>query len=269
MKKLIFLTALLTFLLMSFVACSDKEEFDSEEEGSYPVDTVSCPRYTVVGKLTFNSDSTGYFLEIAEESEKLVNDTLIPMCGEKPAETVKIIKAETGYTANLDGTKISSMVGSMVSISVLPKCIEKEEGSSYFILKFSYRISALEYKITYGTPTIYPDAYTTFPLSRASFNLSGHYELVNVYVHVIRKTNGEGENKEVIASQILNQLKSIYNESAHIWFNLVASDYIDYLTDGMIQTIDLDKKADKDKLCALDNHYDALDIYYLSYLKSR
>ena len=46
-----------------------------------------------------------------------------------------------------------------------------------------------------STPPIYPDAYTTVPLSRAAFNLSGHYEMVNVYVHVIRTLNGAGGNK--------------------------------------------------------------------------
>lgn len=221
MKKLIFLTALLTFLLMSFVACSDKEDMESGEEPMW------VPEYTIVGKLTYNSDSTGYLLEIAEESDKLVNDTLIPLQNEKPAERVKVVKAKTDYSETSDGTKISSMVGSYVSISVGPRCIAKEKGSENYILEFSYRISAIGYKkIAYATPTIYSDAFTTFPSSRASFDLSGHYELVNVYVHVIRKTNGEGngQTKEQIATQILTYLKNLYNESAHIWFNLIESD---------------------------------------------
>ena len=57
-----------------------------------------------------------------------------------------------------------------------------------------------------STPPIYPDAYTTVPLSRAAFNLSGHYEMVNVYVHVIRTLNGAGGNKENMATIIMNHL---------------------------------------------------------------
>lgn len=137
MKKLIFLTALLTFLLMSFVACSDSEEVNN----SGTCEPQPYRTYTIVGKLTYDSDSTDYLLEIAEESDKLVNDTLIPMWNEKPAERLKVIKAKTGYTVTLDGTKISSMVGSVVSIQAGDQSIKKEEGSEDFYLHFSYNIS--------------------------------------------------------------------------------------------------------------------------------
>lgn len=88
-----------------------------------------------------------------------------------------------------------------------------------------------------------------------------------MYVHVLRMTNGAGENnKERIASEILNNLKSIYPEnSTHIRFQLTGSDYIDYLTNNLINNLDISNDTEREKICALNSHADALDIYYLSY----
>ncbi|MDE6343905.1 MAG: hypothetical protein K2L69_04135, partial [Muribaculaceae bacterium] len=173
MKKLLFLTALFTSLLISFAACSDSENIiDCTDEPQW------FPTYTIIGRLTYNSDSTGYLLEIAKESDKLVNDTLIPFEGkDKPAERITVLKAKTLDTVTLDGTKISSMTGSIVSIPAGYHSIRKEEGDDDFVLHFSYDISVLsdsrsddgEYIID-SNPPIYPDAYTTVPLSRATFN---------------------------------------------------------------------------------------------------
>ena len=136
MKKLLFLTALFTSMLIGFASCSDSEDIiDCTDEPQW------FPTYTLVGKLTYNSDSTGYLLEIAKESDKLVNDTLIPMWGEKLTERITVLKAETSSTVTLDGTEISSMTGSTVSITVGHHSIRKEEGDDDFVLHFTYSIS--------------------------------------------------------------------------------------------------------------------------------
>ncbi|MBO4945423.1 MAG: hypothetical protein J6C91_09250, partial [Muribaculaceae bacterium] len=67
-----------------------------------------------------------------------------------------------------------------MSIPVGDKSIRKEEGENEFVLHFLYKITVKSYYILDDTPRILPEAYTTKPLSRVTFDLSGHYELVNV-----------------------------------------------------------------------------------------
>lgn len=63
----------------------------------------------------------------------------------------------------------------------------------------------------------------------------------------------------------MNHLKRIYPESStHIRFNLLGSDYIDYLTDNMIRNLDLRNETEKTKIFNMRYHSNAIDIYYLS-----
>lgn len=54
------------------------------------------------------------------------------------------------------------------------------------------------------TPKIFPEAYVTIPSSRSSSLLPGHYEVVNVFVHALRKIDGTGLNKEYATWNVMS-----------------------------------------------------------------
>ena len=169
MKKLLLLITLFTSLFIGFVSCSD----DSK------VIICEAPLFTIVGNLSYNKDSSCYFLAIDKISDKLVNDTLIPNRDESEGriETVKM------DTSQILRPKIYELIGSNISVSVGFYSLQKIEGV-YTLLIEDIDITKLpESKSTNGVyivdsePEIFPEAYTTVPLSRATYNMSGHYEI--------------------------------------------------------------------------------------------
>ena len=264
MKKSLFLAALFTALFIGVVSCSDDSEniIDDGEEPQW------FPTYTIVGKLTYNKDSNCYFFAIDKISDKLVNDTLICHIHNEPDGRIETIRVDTSHVIE---TNIYELIGLDISVFAGPQSIQKIE--DVYTLLITDRITKLteskstsgEY-IVDGEPEIFPEAYSTVPLSRTTYNLSGHYEVVNIYIHVIRKTNGVGENKEKVETQILDHLKAAYPESStHIRFNIIGSEYIDYLTDYMVQNLDIKNNAtERNKIFAMNPHAYAIDIYYLS-----
>ena len=167
MKKLLLLITLFTSLFIGFVSCSD----DSK------VIICEAPLFTIVGNLSYNKDSSCYFLAIDKISDKLVNDTLIPNRDESEGriETVKV------DTSQILRTKIYELIGSNISVSVGLNSLQKIEGVYTLwivgITKLPESKSTNGVYIIDSEPEIFPEAYTTVPLSRATYNMSGHYEI--------------------------------------------------------------------------------------------
>ena len=117
MKKLLLLIALFTSLFIGFVSCSDDPKIIICEPQYYPT-------FTIVGNLSYNKDSSCYFLAIDKISDKLVNDTLIPNRDESEGR-IETVKVDTSLVRK---TKIYELIGSNISVSVGLNSIQKIEG---------------------------------------------------------------------------------------------------------------------------------------------
>ena len=91
-------------------------------------------------------------------------------------------------------------------------CLQKNNNRSRFITP------------EFDTP---PPAWFFEPKSRSSFNYSGRYESINVFVHIVREANGNGFDKAQVSSKIIDWL-NYYYKNAHIGFRLVGEEYIDF-----------------------------------------
>lgn len=120
MKKILFLSALLTSLFIGVVSCSDDSEniIDDGEEPQW------FPTYTIVGKLTYNKDSNCYFFSIDKISDKLVNDTLICNIHNEPEGRIETIRVDTSHVIE---TNIYELIGSDISVFAGPQSIHKIE----------------------------------------------------------------------------------------------------------------------------------------------
>lgn len=106
-----------------------------------------------------------------------------------------------------------------------------------------------------GTVGSEPPAWYFGAQTRA-LNDNGIYTL-DVFVHVIRSSNGVGFNKETVSQTIINNL-NYYYASAKINFFLWGNEYID--SDRYNNSTESDYKA----ICNTNSHVNAIDIYVLS-----
>lgn len=82
-----------------------------------------------------------------------------------------------------------------------------------------------------------------------------------IYVHVLRRTNGSGYNKELVSSTILSNLNKYYNPGG-ISFTTLGSEYLDIIDNDLYQNAT--DSTYLRKVCNINNHTEAIDIYVFS-----
>ena len=169
MKKLLILTAVFASLLTCFNACSDNV---GEEIPGVGPDFGQI--YDITGFLSYDDNANKYALDVhnvynaAGKTEKYVLDSL----------SKDKVYIEPRFTVFED--QLEEFVGSEITTT-----ITQDEVRYFFLhgmLPLPGHINAATVKSAQrlfadDTPEIFPEAYTTVPLSRATYNMSGHYEI--------------------------------------------------------------------------------------------
>ena len=169
MKKLLILIAVFASLLTCFFACSDNV---GEEIPGVGPDFGSM--YDITGFLSFDDNANKYVLYIHDVYITAGKDTYL-LDSIRKKDKVYIDPRSTEFEDHLEEFVGSEITTTLTNFDV-----------NYFILHgmlpLGVRINAATVEsaqrlLADDTPEIFPEAYTTVPLSRATYNMSGHYEI--------------------------------------------------------------------------------------------
>ncbi|MDE6543976.1 MAG: hypothetical protein K2K76_08430 [Muribaculaceae bacterium] len=109
-----------------------------------------------------------------------------------------------------------------------------------------------------------PPAWFFEPMSRSTYQFDGHYEVINVFVHILQTTKGTrpdlSPSKEAIRDAVINKLNQDHRiNNTHFNFRAIGVDEINYIKSTF--------SIDDDKQCAAamtqNNRPDALNVYVI------
>lgn len=259
MKKLIFLTALFTTLFIGFTACSDNMMEDDMEESGVGTPDFSYI-YNLSAKLGYDDTNDRYILLLDEDKKQSIIDTLW-MYGllYVPKESYNNYNSSTLYidykTSDQDiYSKLEELVGLDISTVISGRSLRLgddvyENGWLVSLDDITVKTTSRSGQFYPYEPKVFPEAYITVPVSRSPYIPDNQYEVVNVFVHVLRKTNGTGLNKEAVTANVLDALGDFHEaNSTNIKFRSIGNEYIDYLTEDMIKNMDLRLESEQNKI---------------------
>ncbi|MDE6644998.1 MAG: hypothetical protein K2J97_02815, partial [Muribaculaceae bacterium] len=233
MKKSLLLAALFTALFIGFTACSDNDEV--YESVGYP------PHWIKVDGELFKANGAYFFRATDNEDELLLKelrDSVFPVSMWAVQDNSIDIEKYIGYVR----MEISESFNDSIWVKSIVST--KNNNRSRFITP------------EFDTP---PPAWFFEPKSRSSFQKDGRYEMINVFVHVVLDSSGNiswAMDKDIIASEVIRVLNQDHGmNDTHIFFKLIGSDYINYIT----SSFNLDN--DYEKIFIQKYEYGALNIY--------
>ena len=109
-----------------------------------------------------------------------------------------------------------------------------------------------------------PPVWLFEPKSRSSYQFDGHYEVINVFVHILQTTKGTRPDltgsKERIRDMVVARLNQDYrNNNTHISFRAIGVEEINYIN----TTFGIDNAEQCNKAMTLNNHANALNVYVI------
>ncbi len=250
MKKLFSFFSMLVLVVLS-VGCSDNDDKFNEiiypTEEQIPFDTGS-----VKGKLKYNAEIAKWIIIPLEDFNwySIGDEESVRMLVSNIAEEYKDYEGIITFNGIAKYLYYKShgkdIPGGILYFSLDLKEIKKEE-----LVKQSRNANNID---ECGTQAVEPSSWIFQPYSRVTSN--GFYTL-NIYVHVIRNSIGQGFNKETVSQTITNNLNS-YFYNTNIDFHLSGSDYID--SDTYYNVDD----SSFENILLLDAYENAIDIYIVS-----
>ncbi|MDE6609438.1 MAG: hypothetical protein K2K33_02655, partial [Muribaculaceae bacterium] len=152
MKKLLFLTALFTSLLIGFAACSDiKEDVPFIDEGD-PIQ-----QYTIEGLLTYDDATNRYALAVS----KCTNEAVLDLASKDK------IYIDPDKVSEIVYPTLKDFVGKYISTKIGIDDVGRLLGNGMLTLESEILLAeARSTKDIFcdDTPDIFPEAYTTTPL---------------------------------------------------------------------------------------------------------
>ncbi|MBO4945433.1 MAG: hypothetical protein J6C91_09300, partial [Muribaculaceae bacterium] len=113
-----------------------------------------------------------------------------------------------------------------------------------------------------------PPAWFFEPMSRSSLMLEGHYEVINVFVHILQTTDGKKpripRSKEEVRDAVVERLNEDFqNNNAHIVFRAAGVDEINCIN----STFDIDDDDLVINTLKKNNLASALNVYVIGAIK--
>lgn len=243
------LVYLLAFLCCALVSCKDDENKDEDDGRIYPEEPQTPFQVTNrKGMLMFDIPKDDWRIWCYPESNKEPRADTIFLVENMP----KDIRPQSFIDVTFSGEATYLYYKKMISGEI----------THYFSMNVSeitpdvdaQTKTANSEMLGCGTPAPEPPLWFFEPQTR-SVSLNNYQ--INVFVHVVRSSSGNGLNKNVVSQTVINNLNEYY-ENSYLSFRIVGDEYID--SDNLNEM----RVANSELLFNRNGHNKALDIYVLS-----
>ena len=218
MKKTLLLITILPFLLIGFVSCNENTAIEEDVDWSV-VDPWGY--FTIKGELFFNQNDGVYYFTATENGDNSIIKKLRESSWPIFRGSSEYLSLDMSCVGNVTAKIVPEFKDSIMIREIIP---EKASKSGFLTPELD-------------TP---PPTWFFEPMSRASFNLNGRYEVINVFVHVVLDSSGNIPwtiDKDYMTTEVINTLNRYHGMNTHIFFRAIGNGYVNFIT----SSFDFDK----------------------------